>query len=459
MIVQQKALSLYRGQALAPMVRASSIPLRILALQYGADCVYTEELVDRSLIETVRVENHALGTIDYIKDPRFLSKRTQRKFQEQNDRQCIILRIDPHRERGRIVCQLGTGEPDLALQAARHVCGDVDGIDINMGCPKKFSVSGGMGSALLSDPVRAARIVRTLRDNIPTVPVSCKIRLLPTTQQTVEFIDTMIHDGRVSAIAIHARTVGHDATIDADWTALKEVLHIVRAKYPTFPFLVNGDFYDRQERTDFLQQTKVNGVLLGRPALYNTSTFLPLQEGLLDKTAVIQEYIKLSVRYDAHYKNSKYVICEMMTNRRTPPRRVPSMPIKFEDGQSIATTCDCTSLQAMCTVWNVNYEDALSLRSKEVNGTIATQTTIGMETPTIQSAMEDERRYDDSYFLKHEEKKDQKEEGDDDNDEAKLRPATDSRHDEEKKKNMDDECCNDDAATAVAERTSKRIKI
>jgi hypothetical protein len=29
---------------------------------------------------------------------------------------------------------------------------DVAGIDINMGCPKKFSVHGGMGAALLSNP-------------------------------------------------------------------------------------------------------------------------------------------------------------------------------------------------------------------------------------------------------------------------------------------------------------------
>ena len=30
---------------------------------------------------------------------------------------------------------------------------DVAAIDVNMGCPKSFSVSGGMGAALLSKPV------------------------------------------------------------------------------------------------------------------------------------------------------------------------------------------------------------------------------------------------------------------------------------------------------------------
>lgn len=31
-------------------------------------------------------------------------------------------------------------------------CKDVAAIDINMGCPKSFSVSGGMGAALLTKP-------------------------------------------------------------------------------------------------------------------------------------------------------------------------------------------------------------------------------------------------------------------------------------------------------------------
>lgn len=31
-------------------------------------------------------------------------------------------------------------------------CKDVAAVDVNMGCPKSFSISGGMGAALLSKP-------------------------------------------------------------------------------------------------------------------------------------------------------------------------------------------------------------------------------------------------------------------------------------------------------------------
>eukprot|EP00536_Pseudo-nitzschia_multiseries_P016031 jgi/Psemu1/299159/fgenesh1_pm.1004_\ len=253
------------------MVRASTTPLRLLALQYGADFTYTEELVDRSLSQTIRVENKELQTIDYIKDPALLSKKTKKKLKADNNRPCLILRIDPKVEKDKLICQIGTGEPELALEAAKKVVGDVAAIDVNMGCPKKFSVSGGMGSALLKDPDRAARILTALKGLLGPLgkPLSCKIRLLATTQETVDYIETMIRAG-ADAVAIHARRVGDESTKAADWKSLEEVLGIVQAKHPDINFLVNGDFYDRKERAEFVERTKVDGVLLGRPGLYNT---------------------------------------------------------------------------------------------------------------------------------------------------------------------------------------------
>jgi tRNA-dihydrouridine synthase 2 len=221
--LEEKARQFFRGVALAPMVRASTTPLRVLALTYGADFVYTEELVDRSLFTTVRVENETLGTIDYVKDTSGLSKKAKRRL-ERDGGIPVMLRIDRHMEAGKLVCQIGTGEPDLALQAARHVQQDVAAIDINMGCPKKFSVSGGMGAALLKDSDRACRIIKTLRDNLPEILVSCKIRLLDDDPSpTVDFCLALIHAG-VHAIAIHARKAGQDSTVPALWDILEQVI-------------------------------------------------------------------------------------------------------------------------------------------------------------------------------------------------------------------------------------------
>lgn len=45
---------------LAPMVRVGTLPMRLLALDYGADLVYTEELIDWKFLRSVRRENGSL---------------------------------------------------------------------------------------------------------------------------------------------------------------------------------------------------------------------------------------------------------------------------------------------------------------------------------------------------------------------------------------------------------------
>ena len=57
----------YRGaNILAPMVRVGTLPMRWLAAEYGADIVYSEELIDRRLITCHRVDNELLGTTDFV---------------------------------------------------------------------------------------------------------------------------------------------------------------------------------------------------------------------------------------------------------------------------------------------------------------------------------------------------------------------------------------------------------
>ncbi len=51
---------------LAPMVKIGSTPTRLLALDYGADIVYTEEIIDWRILKSERIENPILKTIDYI---------------------------------------------------------------------------------------------------------------------------------------------------------------------------------------------------------------------------------------------------------------------------------------------------------------------------------------------------------------------------------------------------------
>eukprot|EP00559_Dactyliosolen_fragilissimus_P004571 CAMPEP_0184858384 /NCGR_PEP_ID=MMETSP0580-20130426/3497_1 /TAXON_ID=1118495 /ORGANISM="Dactyliosolen fragilissimus" /LENGTH=478 /DNA_ID=CAMNT_0027354503 /DNA_START=246 /DNA_END=1682 /DNA_ORIENTATION=+ len=397
--IQERADMLFsNSEILAPMVRASTTPLRLLALSYGADLVYTEEIIDRSITTCDRIINNELPhqTIDYVRKKETFSPKVLKRMASQKQSLPVVLRIVPSIEKHRLIYQIGTGESNLALPAAHFVEKDVSGIDINMGCPKKFSVSGGMGSALLSDLPRACDIIKTLRRNI-SIPVSAKIRLLKDNSSTLDFVKGLIQAG-ANAVTIHSREVGDEATQPAKWDRLMEVVQLIKSspEGSSVPIIINGDLYTRNDIINMKKKCKANGVMLARPALYNTSIFRKLpphsvdyDDGeetkyghnsplLLSKTNVVRDYLHYSNAYQSHYKNVKYVICEMMNNRRTPSILVPNMPHNFK--QTISQVCNCHSMDGLCKLWDV---------------TASTHNASHFE----RNLITDPHRYDDNYFL------------------------------------------------------------
>ena len=61
-------------------------------------------------------------------------------------------------ERSRLIFQLGSADPKLAVEAAKVIEQDVAGVGLNCGCPKSFSLQGGMGAALLKEPERLCSV-------------------------------------------------------------------------------------------------------------------------------------------------------------------------------------------------------------------------------------------------------------------------------------------------------------
>ena len=101
----RKKLDYVGKMILAPMVKIGTLPTRLLALDYGADLVYTEEIIDFKLLRSTRIENELLGTVDYI---------------DETDGS-LTLRVAPERERGHLVLQIGTNNPERAVKVAKMV--------------------------------------------------------------------------------------------------------------------------------------------------------------------------------------------------------------------------------------------------------------------------------------------------------------------------------------------------
>ena len=124
--MHERSLTLYENCIiLGPMVRINSLPLRLMCLEYGVHTVFSEEIIDKRIVKCSRKENFALNTIDFVVD------------------NTLLFRTHKDIEKGRCVLQLGTSNPLTALQAVKIVENDVAAIDINMGCPKKFSIQAG----------------------------------------------------------------------------------------------------------------------------------------------------------------------------------------------------------------------------------------------------------------------------------------------------------------------------
>ncbi|KAL8472775.1 hypothetical protein ACS0TY_029198 [Phlomoides rotata] len=277
----------YRDKlVLAPMVRVGTLPLRMLAAEYGAEITYGEEIIDHKLLKCERRINDVLGTIDVVE------KGTD----------SVVFRTCPE-ERSRVVFQMGTSDAVRALRAAQTVCKDVAAVDINMGCPKSFSISGGMGAALLSKPDLIHDILTTLKRNIDT-PVTCKIRLLKSSQDTVELARRIEKTG-VSALAVHGRKVADRPRDPAKWSEIADVVAAV-----SIPVIANGDVFEYEDFDRIKVATGASSVMAARGALWNASIFSP--KGKLPWEDVKREYIRKSILWDNDLKSTKHTLKEMI---------------------------------------------------------------------------------------------------------------------------------------------------
>jgi len=266
---------------LAPMVRVGTLPMRKLALKYGADMVYNQELIDHKVKKLVRKENPN-GYIEYfIKDK-------------------VEFRTYPGEP---VSFQLGSCDAARALLAAQNVANDVRAIDLNMGCPKPFSLKGGMGAALLETPEIMKDILTTLVRNLD-LPVTCKIRLLEDREKTIQLVKLAESCG-VKAIGVHARYTPDRSRNPCRIDLVQEVVKSVN-----IPVIFNGDIFYYEDIAEAKRITGASSVMIARGAQWNPSIFRP--EGLLPLHTVMGDYLDCAVECGNFIQNTKYVLHKML---------------------------------------------------------------------------------------------------------------------------------------------------
>ncbi|KAI9687246.1 MAG: hypothetical protein M1822_002289 [Bathelium mastoideum] len=315
----------YRGKVvLAPMVRSGELPSRLLALKYGADLVWGPETVDRSLIGCTRHPNPHLSTIDFTRAVAHgVSQAQLDQIPPEQRNESIIYRIHTSRESARLIFQLGTADPQNAVAAAKLVARDVAGIDVNSGCPKPFSMKGGMGAALLQDPDRLCAILRALVKEVGQeyeIGISVKIRLLHTADETKALVERLVQTG-ITGLTVHCRTTPMRPREKAIREQLKMITDICKAA--GVACVMNGDVENREQALMLMEEYGADGAMIATAAEKNPSCFrAKVDGGSLGWREVVDEYIRTALEVHNKWGNTKYLLGQMIPGKQSVYRPV-----------------------------------------------------------------------------------------------------------------------------------------
>jgi len=230
---------------LAPMARHTDVAFRQVCKEQGADVMVTEFVQSEALI---RDNAKAWEMVDFTE--------TQRPMG----------------------VQIFGATPASMAKAARMVCDRMkpDFLDLNFGCPAHKVIEQNAGSGLLRCPPLLYDLVKAVKDSIPDVPLTAKMRIGwdYSTIVAVEVAGRLEELG-VEAIAVHGRTKEQGYSGVAHWGWIAQVAAAVK-----IPVIGNGDVKDGASALLRQREAGVSGLMIGRAALGNPWIFGQIKAAL-----------------------------------------------------------------------------------------------------------------------------------------------------------------------------------
>jgi tRNA-dihydrouridine synthase 2 len=261
------------------------------------------------MIGTTRSVNTRTGCIEW-------SRTTHNPQSANADKENTIYRIHPAVESSKLVFQIGTSDPERAVACARLVAPYVAGIDVNAGCPKPFSTSGGMGAALLKTPDKLCAILEALvREITPEfeVGISVKIRILQTAQETEALVRRLVATG-ITGLTVHCRTTPMRPRERAIRGQLKMIADVCREA--GVACLMNGDVENRDQATRLVEEFGVNGAMIATAAEKNPSCFRTQTDGgMAHWKEVVERYMDNALSVGNRFGNTKFLLTQLIPGK------------------------------------------------------------------------------------------------------------------------------------------------
>jgi nifR3 family TIM-barrel protein len=244
---------------LAPMAGICNSAFRLTVKEFGAGLVCAEMISDKGIVF-------------------------------QNEKTMNMLYID-ERENP-LSLQIFGGEKETLVEAAKFVDKNTnaDIIDINMGCPVNKIIKCEAGAKWLLDPNKIYEMVSAVVDAVDK-PVTVKMRIGWDDDHifAVENAKAVERAGG-AAVSMHGRTRVQMYEGTANWDIIREVKQSLN-----IPLIGNGDVNTPEDAKRMLDETGVDGVMIGRAALGNPwmiySTVKYLETGELVGDPSIREKI------------------------------------------------------------------------------------------------------------------------------------------------------------------------
>jgi nifR3 family TIM-barrel protein len=227
---------------LAPMAGITNVGFRQLCREHGDGIYVCEMITTRALIER--------------------NPKTLRMVAFQPDESPRSL-------------QLYGVDPSVTAAAVRMIVEEnlADHIDLNFGCPVPKVTRKGGGSALPWRRRLFGQIVAAAVHAADGLPVTVKMRKgIDDDHLTYVEAGLIAQDAGAAWVALHGRTAAQRYAGEADWAAiaaLKRALEI--------PVLGNGDIWEADDALRMVEQTGVDGVVVGRGCLGRPWLFADLQ--------------------------------------------------------------------------------------------------------------------------------------------------------------------------------------
>ena len=236
---------------LAPMAGITNTAYRRLCREFGGGLYVSEMVTSRALVERTEESMRLIG-----------------HHESEKTRSVQLYGVDPK-----------TISDAVTMLVAED---RADHIDLNFGCPVPKVTRKGGGAALPWKQDLFSSIVRAAVKAAGEIPVTVKMRK-GIDADHLTFLDAgkAARDAGVVAVALHGRTAADYYSGKADWDSIAEL----RNALPDVQVLGNGDIWSAEDAVRMMQQTGVDGVVVGRGCLGRPWLFADLENAFRDYLA------------------------------------------------------------------------------------------------------------------------------------------------------------------------------